>query len=159
MNAVLREDLLEAILKSSPTFFERLILDLMIALGYGDKGAEQHLGKSGDGGIDGLIKQDPLGLNAVYLQAKRYRDSVVGVGQIREFADALNEREDMAKGVFVTTSTFAKPAVERAARSAKRLVLMDGEELARLLIEYKVGVVQDGEPLYVKKLDENYFSE
>ena len=159
MNAALSDDLLETILKSSPVFFERLILDLMIALGYGDKGAEQHLGRSGDGGIDGLIKQDPLGLNAIYLQAKRYTDTVIGVGQIREFADALNEREDMAKGVFVTTSTFAKPAVERAARSAKRLVLIDREELARLLVEYNVGVVQDGEPLYIKKVDENYFSE
>ena len=159
MNANLRSDLIESILKSSPAFFERLILDLMIALGYGDRGAEQRLGRSGDGGIDGLVRQDPLGLNAIYLQAKRYTDSVVGVGQIREFADALNEREDMAKGVFVTTSSFAKPARERAERSTKRLVLIDGEELARLLIKYNVGVVQDGEPLYVKKVDENYFSE
>lgn len=160
IDSELRADLLAAILGSSPAFFERLILDLMIALGYGDKGAEQHLGRSGDGGIDGSVKQDPLGLNAVYLQAKRNAsDNPVDVDKVRVFADALNEREDTAKGVFVTTSSFTRPARDRATRSTKRLVLIDGEELTRLLVEYNVGVVPDGEPLVVKKIDENYFSE
>lgn len=160
INSALRADLLAAILGSSPAFFERLILRLMIALGYGNKGAEQHLGRSGDGGIDGSVKQDPLGLNAVYLQAKRYAsDNPVNVDEVRVFADALNEREDTAKGVFVTTSSFTRPARERATRSTKRLVLIDGEELTRLLIEYDVGVVPEGEPLVVKTVDANYFSE
>lgn len=158
LNAALRVDLLEAILESSPAFFERLILDLMVALGYGGKG--EHLGRSGDGGIDGSVKQDPLGLNAVYLQAKRNAsDNPVDVDKVRVFTDALNEREDTAKGVFVTTSSFTRPARDRATRSTKRLVLIDGEELTRLLVKYNVGVVQDGEPLVVKKIDENYFSE
>ena len=160
INSALRADLLAAILGSSPAFFEKLILDLMIALGYGDKGAEQRLGRSGDGGIDGSVKQDPLGLNAVYLQAKRNAsDNPVDVDKVRVFTDALNEREDTAKGVFVTTSSFTRPARDRATRSTKRLVLIDGEELTRLLVKYNVGVVQDGEPLVVKKIDENYFSE
>lgn len=160
IDSELRADLLAAILGASPAFFERLILDLMIALGYGDKGAEQHLGRSGDGGIDGSVKQDPLGLNAIYLQAKRNAsDNPVDVDKVRVFADALNEREDTAKGVFVTTSSFTRPARDRATRSTKRLVLIDGEDLAHLLIEHDVGVVPDGEPLVVKKIDENYFSE
>ena len=157
LNAALREEALLAIRNLSPEFFERIVISLLQAMGYGEAGTGQHLGKSGDGGVDGLIKQDPLGLDIIYLQAKRW-ESQVGAGAVRDFIGALDGL-GADKGVFITTSNFARPAMEAADRSSKHIRLIDGEELTRLLVEYNVGVVQDGEPLVVKKIDENYFSE
>lgn len=157
MDEALRKDLLARILASEPAFFERLIVDLMLAMGYGGSGSGQHLGKTGDGGVDGVINEDPLGLDHVYLQAKRYgADNVVSVEKIREFAGSLDER-GAVKGVFVTTSRFARSAYDYATRSPKRLVLIDGDELTRLCVRYDVGV-RSFRRIDLKKTDEDYFA-
>lgn len=154
LNDDLRDEVILAIRDLSPAFFERIVISLMQAMGYG---VGQHLGKSGDAGVDGLIQQDRLGLDVIYLQAKRWENQV-GAGAVRDFIGALDVR-GAGKGVFITTSNFARPAKEAAAQSTKQVRLIDGEELGRLLIEYNVGVVPDGEPLVVKTVDANYFSE
>ena len=157
MNAALRKELLARILEAEPSFFEHLIIDLMLAMGYGGSGSGKHLGKTADGGIDGIINEDPLGLDIVFLQAKRYAPgNGIGVNQIREFAGTLDERGAI-KGVFVTTSSFAGPARTYAERSPKRLILIDGEELTRLLVRYGVGV-RAFRTVELRKLDEDYFS-
>ena len=154
--AALRDELLARIVAAEPQFFEQLIIDLMLAMGYGGSGSGKRLGKTGDGGVDGIINEDPLGLDIVFLQAKRYAaDNVIGVGQIREFAGSLDEK-GAVKGVFVTTSSFAAPARTYAERSPKRLILIDGEELTRLLIRYGAGV-RPFRIVDLKKLDEEYF--
>ncbi len=152
----LRDELLRRIQNSHPTFFEHLIVDLMLAMGYGGSGSGHHLGKTADGGIDGIINEDPLGLDIVFLQAKRYADeNVISVKQIREFAGTLDEQGAM-KGVFVTTSRFAGPAKSYAERSPKRLILIDGDHLTRLLIQYGVGV-RTYRTVQLSRLDEDYF--
>jgi restriction system protein len=138
----LRATLLERIANSSPAFFERLIVDLLLEMGYGGSRAEagQRLGKTGDGGVDGIIKEDFLGLDAVYLQAKRYAPgNVVGVDKVREFAGSLVER-GASKGVFVTTSHFAPAAKTYVDRVPQRIVLIDGPELTRLMVRLDVSV-------------------
>ncbi len=153
----LRDEILSRIVKSDPVFFEHLIIDLMLAMGYGGSGSGKHLGRTADGGVDGVINEDPLGLDIVFLQAKRYASgNVIGVAQIREFAGSLDER-GAVKGVFVTTSTFASAAKAYAERSPKRLVLIDGDQLTRLLINYGVGV-RSFRVVDLKKIDEDYFS-
>ena len=140
LNAALRADLLERVQGMNPNRFEKLVVDLMLGMRYGAAGSGKHLGRTSDGGVDGVINEDVLGLDVIYLQAKRYAaDNVIGVEKIREFAGALDER-GATKGVFVTTSRFAAPARAYAERSHKRLILIDGDELARLLVEYGVGV-------------------
>ena len=152
----LRDDLLARILNASPKFFEQLIVDLMEAMGYGGPGRGEHLGSTGDGGIDGLINEDVLGLDIVYLQAKRYAPTnTIPVSQIREFAGSLDERGAL-EGVFVTTSSFAKPAIQYAERSPKRLILIDGERLTRLMIRYGVGV-RLMRTIKLQRVDEDYF--
>ncbi|MXY59338.1 MAG: restriction endonuclease [Chloroflexi bacterium] len=158
LNLALRDDLQVAIRSSSFTFFEHLIVDLMRAMGYGGPGSTQHLGRSGDNGVDGVINQDHLGLDRVYLQAKRYTESPVGPDQIDQFAGALGKQK-ATKGVFVTASRFTTGARDAADKSDKHIRLIDGEELARLLIDHNVGVVRDDNPLYIKQVDKNYFSE
>lgn len=156
VNVVLRQELLSRIVSAPPTFFEHLIVDLMLAMGYGGTGSGKHLGKTADGGVDGVINEDPLGLDIVFLQAKRYAPgNVIGVSQIREFAGTLDERGAI-KGVFVTTSAFANPARQYADRSPKRLILIDGDELSRLLIHYGVGV-RTFRRFDLNKIDEDYF--
>lgn len=155
--AALRDELLARIIAADPTFFEHLIIDLMLAMGYGGSGSGRHMGKTADGGIDGIINEDPLGLDIVFLQAKRYSPgNVISVSQIREFAGTLDER-GAVKGVFVTTSTFAGPAKEYAERSPKRLILIDGDELTRLSIRYGVGV-RSFRVIDLKRIDEDYFA-
>ena len=155
--AALRDELLGRIVDADPTFFEHLILDLMLAMGYGGSGSGKHLGKTADGGVDGVINEDPLGLDIVFLQAKRYTPgNAIGVSQIREFAGTLDERGAI-KGVFVTTSSFAGPARAYAERSPKRLILIDGETLTQLLIRYGVGV-RSFRVIDLKRIDEDYFS-
>ena len=159
LTGALRAEVLERVLEVSPAFFENLIIDLLVALGYGGGRADmgKAIGKSGDGGIDGIIKEDALGLDIVYIQAKRYsRDHSVGRPDVQSFAGSL-DGVGATKGVFVTTSTFAKPAREFVDRISKRIVLIDGDELARLMIQHNVGV-RVRNMYEVKKIDEDYFS-
>ena len=158
LNAALREELLERILVMHPTAFEKLIVDLMLGMGYGANGSGERLGRTSDGGIDGVINEDVLGLDIIHLQAKRYATgNSIGVEKIREFAGALDER-GATKGVFVTTSHFAPAAIQYAQRSPKRLILIDGEELTRLLVKYGVAV-RGYRILELKKVDTDYFDE
>lgn len=158
LNAALREELLERILMMHPTAFEKLIVDLMLGMGYGANESGERLGRTSDGGIDGIINEDVLGLDIIHLQAKRYATgNTIGVEKIREFAGALDER-GATKGVFVTTSHFAPTAIQYAQRSPKRLILIDGEELTRLLVRYGVAV-RGYRMLELKKVDTDYFDE
>jgi restriction system protein len=156
VETALRQELLVRIAVADPTFFEHLVIDLMIAMGYGGSGSGRHLGKTSDGGVDGVINGDALGLDIVYLQAKRYAPgNGIGVDKVREFAGALDER-GAVKGVFVATSHFAPQARQYAERSPKRLILIDGEELTRLLVRYGVGV-RTFRTIELKKIDFDYF--
>jgi restriction system protein len=152
----LAEELLERVKRVSPADFERLVVSLLEKMGYGQG---QAIGGSGDGGIDGIINQDALGLEKVYIQAKRW-ESQVGEPEIRNFSGSL-EAKGANKGVFITSSSFGPKARETArfiSAGNKFIRLIDGEELARLMINHGVGVVS--EIIYdVKKLDENYFAE
>ena len=158
--AVLRAELLDRILQNSPSFFEHLIVDLLVAMGYGGshKNASRQLGRSGDGGVDGVINEDVLGLDRVYVQAKCYSPgSSVGRPEIQAFTGSLVGLGAM-KGVFVTTSTFSAPAVEFASRIPQRIILIDGKRLAELMIEHSVGV-RSSRVIEFKRLDEDFFSE
>ncbi|MBR5346047.1 MAG: restriction endonuclease [Deltaproteobacteria bacterium] len=154
----LGQELLDRILDKSPAFFERLVVQLLVAMGYGGSLAEagRSLGRSGDGGVDGVIDQDALGLDRIYVQAKRYvNGNTVGSSAIRDFFGSL-DRFKAAKGLFVTTSTFTDDARKTAELLSKRIVLIDGKQLVRLMIRYGVGCrVED--TLYLKKIDEDFF--
>jgi restriction system protein len=153
-----REEILDMILNSSPQFFERVLLDLFQAMGYGGRGKATHVGKSGDGGIDGIIDEDPLGLEKIYLQAKRYAvENKISIDQIRSFAGSLDE-QGATKGIFVTTSSFVSNAYEYAKRSPKSLILIDGNELTSLMYEYDVGV-RTVQTIKIKKPDIDYFED
>ena len=154
----LGNDLLDRILSAPPDFFERLVVKLLTAMGYGGSTAEaaRALGRSGDGGVDGVIDQDALGLDRIYVQAKRYaRDNAVGSGAIRDFFGSL-DRFKAAKGLFVTTSSFTNSARETADFLSKRIVLVDGVLLTKLMIRHEVGCRIE-EALYVKRIDEEFF--
>ncbi|MBR9764220.1 MAG: restriction endonuclease [Rhodobacteraceae bacterium] len=156
--AALEGDLLEAVLAMDPTRFEQLIIDLLLAMGYGDgkRQMAERLGKSNDGGIDGVVNEDPLGLDAVYIQAKRYDPkNTVGSGAIREFIGSLIG-VSATKGVFVTTSGFSREATAFLDRVQQRVVLIDGRRLAELMIRYGVGV-RSRQTYVVKGVDEDYF--
>ena len=156
IDAALREELLERILNMQPAAFEKLIVDLMLGMGYGARGSGERIGRSGDGGVDGVINEDALGLDVIYLQAKRYaQGNNIGPEVIRAFSGAMQER-NATKGVFVTTSKFTRGAVESANNSRVRLILIDGEKLTELLTEYGVGV-RDHRTLKIKKIDADYF--
>ncbi len=157
-SAALERELLEKLRDISPEAFERLIIDLMAAMGYGQRGTHRHLGRSGDGGVDGLITEDALGLDKVYLQAKRYAaGNAVGRPQVQQFLGALDEH-GAAKGVFVTTSRFTPDARRAEARTGRQLVLVDGEELARLMVRYRVGV-RRLRRYDLERIDEDYFEQ
>jgi restriction system protein len=156
----LRAALLDRVTKGTPLFFEKVVVDLLTSMGYGGSrpDAGRRVGKTADGGIDGVINEDPLGLDIVYLQAKRYAPgNTVGVDKVREFAGSLVER-GAAKGVFVTTSQFASAATTYAERIPQRLILIDGEELTRLMVQYGVGVRVERRIEFCK-LDLDYFEE
>jgi restriction system protein len=155
----LARDLLSRIVHSKPAFFERLVIKLLTAMGYGGStaNAARALGRSGDGGVDGVIDQDPLGLDRVYVQAKRYGETAIGPSAIRDFFGALDQFK-AAKGLFMTTSTFSDTARRTAKDMSKRMVLIDGDELARLMIQYDVGCRIE-ETLFIKKVDEEFFEE
>ncbi|MCX2499099.1 restriction endonuclease [Plesiomonas shigelloides] len=159
INRSLADDLLVEILALSPRFFEQLVVDLMVAMGYG--GSQQDAAGttrySSDGGIDGIIKEDRLGLDSIYLQAKRYTDKTVGRPEIQSFAGALDLHK-ARKGVFITTSSFSREAQEYVGLIEKRIVLIDGARLAALMIEYGIGVTTR-QTIALKTLDSDYFFE
>ena len=154
----LEANVLQRILEAPPVFLEVVVVDLLIAMGYGrgDDAMGRVIGGIGDGGIDGTIREDALGLDEVYVQAKRYvADKPVGESALRNFAGAI-DAAGTSKGVFVTTSGFTKAAKEYVSRSPKRIVLIDGHDLARLMVQYDVGV-RVKEHYEVKRIDEDYF--
>lgn len=155
--AQLSEELLERVKNSSPDFFEKLVLNLLVTMGYGGsvKDAAEKVGRTGDGGIDGVIKEDKLGLDVICVQAKRWQ-TPVGVSVIREFVGSLFDRK-AKKGVLITTSSFSNEAREYAGRVGNT-VLVDGQKLAELMIEHGVGVTEIARyTLY--KIDSDYFEE
>ena len=152
----LEAELLEQVRSSTPAFFERLVVDLIVSMGYGGsrKDAGKAVGRSGDGGIDGIIKEDKLGLDVIYLQAKRW-DASVGRPEVQKFAGAL-QGQRASKGILITTSSFTKDAVEYVNIISAKIILIDGEALAGMMVDYNVAVVRTG--IYeLKKIDIEYF--
>lgn len=154
----LESELLQRVMSASPAFFERLVIDLLVRMGYGGsfRDAGQAIGRSGDGGIDGIIKEDRLGLDVIYVQAKRWESSV-GRPEIQKFAGALQGHR-ARKGVFITTSAFSRDAHEYVERIDSKIVLIDGATLTRFMVDSGVGVslVTSYE---VKRVDSDYFSD
>lgn len=160
LTAALRDELLQRILANSPAFFEQLIVDLLVAMGYGGshKDAAAQLGRSGDGGVDGIVNEDRLGLDRIYVQAKRYAPgNPVSRPDVNGFVGSLVGL-GATKGVFVTTSTFSQPARDYVRHLTQRVILIDGQELADLMIEHGVGV-RGYRAVEFKRLDEDFFGE
>ena len=153
----LADDLLKRIKLSPPDFFERLVVEVLLAMGYGGsrEDAGQAVGKGGDGGIDGIIKEDRLGLDTIYIQAKRW-EGVVARPEIQKFAGALQGRR-ARKGIFITTSGFTREAEDYAASIDTKIVLIDGPRLAELMIDSDVGVTKESS-YDIKKIDSDYFA-
>ena len=154
----LAQELLSQAKKASPTFFEALVVDLLVKMGYGGsrKDAGERIGRSGDGGVDGIIKEDRLGLDAIYIQAKRW-DSVVGRPEIQKFAGALMGQK-AKRGVFITTSYFSDEAYNFVDSIESKIVLIDGKQLAQYMIDFNVGVTRVS--VYeIKKIDTDYFND
>jgi len=158
LRADLAHELLEKIKKCRPGFFEQLVVDVFLAMGYGKlrNDAGRTTGKPGDGGIDGIIDEDKLGLDVIYTQAKRW-DSQVQVKDVRDFAGALLGKK-ARKGIFVTTSSFSQPALDYVRNLEHKIILIDGVRLADLMIEYNVGVAKK-QIFEIKKIDSDYFTE
>jgi len=154
----LAQELLARVQACSPEFFERLVVELLVKMGYGGsrRDAGERIGQSGDGGIDGIIKEDRLGLDVIYIQAKRWQGSV-GRPEIQKFVGAL-QGQRARKGVFITTSSFTGEAAEYASRIDTKVVLLDGNAIANLMIDFDVGVAA-GTPYIVKRIDSDYFEE
>ena len=156
----LASELLNRVVELSPTFFERLVVELLVKMGYGGsiKDAGKAIGKSGDEGIDGTIKEDKLGLDIIYIQAKRWRPgNVVGRPELHKFVGAL-AGQGAKKGIFITTSNFTKEASEYTPKNETKIVLIDGEQLAQLMIDYNLGCTT--QQIYeLKKIDSDYFGE
>jgi restriction system protein len=151
-------ELLARVLSQPPEFLEHLVLRLLVAMGYGGlERMTEHTGGSGDAGLDGLVRLDPLGLDVVYVQAKRYTDRAVGRPDIQAFVGALHGAQ-ASRGVFITTSRFSADARDYAERVNARLILIDGPELAILMIKHSCGAVVE-ETYTLKQIDENFFSE
>lgn len=159
LRSQLASNLLDTILKNPPSFFEQLVVDLLVAMGYGGsrKDAGQALGKTGDGGIDGIIKEDKLGLDIIYLQAKRYGvDNAVPSREVRDFTGSL-DGHGAQKGVLITTSSFTRDGIDFAKRlQQKKIVLIDGEKLTQLMIDNNIGVSTTATYM-MKKIDLDYF--
>jgi len=158
LNAELAREIIKRVHSFNPAFFERLIIDLLVKMGYGGGRLEmgRALGRVGDGGVDGVIKEDELGLDVVYVQAKRFSEErSVPLREIRDFVGGL-EGHRANKGVFVTTSYFPSTAYDFITRVSKRVVLIDGPELANLMIRHRVGVRVKAS-YEVKRIDEDYF--
>ena len=159
IEATVASQLLQRLREEDPEFLERTVLKLLHAMGYGSSEDDlQHLGGSGDGGVDGVIRQDKFGLDQIYIQAKRYGSATVGRPDIQSFVGALTGQQ-ATRGVFITTSTFSRDAKEFARTIQQyRVILVDGEDLVRLMIENKVGVTVS-RTVEVVEIDENFFSE
>ncbi len=158
ITGALAADLPDRVRQAPPAFFEKLIVELLLAMGYGGTSEEagRALGQSGDDGVDGVIDQDPLGVDQIFVQAKRYAEgNNIGAGAIRDFYGALSLKK-AHKGIFVTTSAFSQPAVDTARGLGSRIVLIDGLQLSRLMIRYNVGC-RDEDVLHLKKVDEDFF--
>jgi len=155
----LADELLKKLKQVAPAFFERIVVELLVKMGYGGSrvDAGKAIGRSGDGGIDGIIKEDKLGLDVVYIQAKRWDTNSVGRPDVMQFVGAL-QAQKANKGIFITTSRFTEEARSYVAQIGSKIVLIDGERLAQLMIDSDVGVSTVS--LYpVKKLDSDYFDE
>ncbi|TDF35015.1 restriction endonuclease [Alteromonadaceae bacterium M269] len=158
INDALAQDILDRTRKVTPAFFEDLLIELLVAMGYGGtgEGAAHALGKTGDNGVDGVIDQDPLGVDQIYIQAKRYAEgNNVSAGDIRDFFGALNLKKAQ-KGIFITTSDFTSSATDTAQSLGTRIVLINGTELAKLMLRYNIGS-RDEQVLHLKKIDEEFF--
>jgi restriction system protein len=160
IRSALANELINRVVELSPSFFERLVVELLVRMGYGGsiKDAGNAIGKSGDGGIDGTIKEDKLGLDIIYIQAKRWKPgNIVGRPELQKFVGAL-AGQGAKKGIFITTSSFSKEAIDYAPRNETKIVLINGDQLAQLMIDFSVGCtgVQSYE---VKKIDNDFFSE
>lgn len=161
MRSALVEDLLEQIAQQTPEFFERLVIRLLVAMGYGgseEEISEMVVGKPGDGGIDGVIKQDKLGLDRIYIQAKRWKNNAVGSSEIRDFVGALSIK-NATKGIFITSSRFPQNIHQDIQQiHDKKVALIDGALLCQYMLDYNIGVsVQN---VYeIKRIDSDFFSE
>lgn len=158
INFGLAQELLNLVKNCSPQFLERLVVEVLLKMGYGGslKEAGAAIGQSGDGGIDGIINEDKLGLDVIYIQAKRW-DAIVGRPEIQKFVGALEGRR-ANKGIFITTSTFSKDAKEYTSNIGKKIILIDGDDLAQLMIDYDVGVASVTS-YDIKRIDSDYFEE
>ncbi len=154
----IESELLAQIKSSPPEFLERVVVDLVVRMGYGGsrKDAGEALGRSGDEGIDGIIKEDPLGLDIIYLQAKRW-EGTVGRPEIQKFAGAL-QGQRARKGIFITTSTFTGEAVDYTSRIESKIILIDGARLTKLMFDHGVGVATASN-YEVKRIDSDYFTD
>lgn len=156
----LAQELIDTVKNLSPTFFERLVVQLLVKMGYGgsEKDAGKAIGKTNDEGIDGTIKEDKLGLDIIYIQAKRWQaNNTVGRPELHKFVGAL-AGQGAKKGIFITTSSFTKDALSYMPRNETKIVLIDGEQLAQLMIDYNLGV--SPQKVYeIKRLDSDYFEE
>lgn len=158
INDALALELISRTREVTPAFFEDLLIELLLVMGYGGtgEGAAHALGKSGDNGIDGVIDQDPLGVDQIYIQAKRYAEgNNIGAGDIRDFFGALNLKKAQ-KGIFITTSDFTASASQTAKNLGMRIVLINGNKLAKLMLRYNIGS-RDEQILHLKKIDEEFF--
>ncbi len=155
----LARELLQQIKSCPPSLFEKIVVELLLKMGYGGsrKDAGQAIGKSGDEGIDGIIKEDKLGLDVIYIQAKRWGNTTVSRPEIQKFAGAL-QGQRAKKGIFITTSNFSKEAVDYVTKIDTKIILIDGNQLAHYMIDNDVGVSPVAE-YKVKKLDLDYFSD
>lgn len=159
VRAELRSELKQMVIESDPAFFEQLVVDVLLAMGYGGSrtDAGRAIGRSGDGGIDGIIDEDRLGLDRIYVQAKRWQEaSTVGRPEIQKFAGAL-QGERARKGIFITTTTFSREAVEYANTIDSRIVLINGDRLADLMIDFNVGVAT-AQSFEIKRIDHDFFA-
>lgn len=158
LRAALIDELLDRLRSCSPQFFERLVIELLVAMGYGGSLADagKAVGRSGDGGIDGIIKEDRLGLDVVCIQAKRWQNTV-GSSVVREFAGSMAGHR-ARKGVLLTTATFSRDAREYVDRIEQKIVLIDGDELAQLMIDHGIGVTR-ARQYEIKRIDSDYFDE
>jgi restriction system protein len=156
----LAQDLLNKVISLPPSFFERLVVELLVKMGYGGsiKDAGKAIGKSGDEGIDGTIKEDKLGLDIIYIQAKRWQiGNTVGRPEIHKFVGAL-AGQGAKKGIFITTSSFSREAIEYSPKNETKIVLIDGEKLSQLMIDYSIGV-STSNVYEIKKIDHDYFGD
>ena len=160
IRAGLADELLDYVLKCTPAFFEKLVVELLVSMGYGgsQENAARAVGKSGDDGIDGIIDEDKLGLDSIYIQAKRYqKDARIGAHFVRDFIGALQGCK-ATKGVFLTTASFTKEAIDFISKVQSRVVLIDGQKLANLMIDYGIGV-STRINYEIRQLDTDYFGE